>query len=124
MPSTAPSNVRTSNLHLGELKVQWDPIPHYYANGKLLGYRVYYHVYPYLNRMKTVNASSPDIHLLVIRGLKAAQRYRVSVAAFTSIGAGPRSPWTYVTTGTEMKQPYEKFKISIKSLGLEFREQS
>lgn len=38
--------------------------------------------------------------MVILRGLKAAHRYRISVVAFTSKGAGPQSYWRYITTGT------------------------
>ena len=37
--------------------------------------------------------------MVILRGLKAAQTYRISVAAFTSKGAGPQSSLRYITTG-------------------------
>ena len=97
MPSIAPSNVRVSNPQLGELKVQWDPIPPHAANGRLLGYRISYLESYWI---KYVNTTNPNTHMVLLRGLKLAQRYRISVAAFTSKGVGPQSSLIYVTTGT------------------------
>ena len=37
--------------------------------------------------------------MVILRGLKAASRYQIAVAAFTSKGAGTQSYWLYVTTG-------------------------
>ena len=100
MPSIAPSNVRVSNLQLGELKVQWDPIPQQQANGRLVGYRVYYDDYPYWYGLKTVDTNNT---MLVLRGLKVAHSYRISVAALTRVGSGPQSSRFYITTGTKLK---------------------
>ena len=97
MPSIAPSNFRVFNLQLGELKVQWDPIPPQAANGRLLGYRISY-VESYW--IKYVNITDLNTNMVVLRGLKLAQRYRISVAAFTSKGVGPQSSLIYVTTST------------------------
>ena len=97
VPSIAPSNVRVSNPQLGELKVQWDPIPPQAANGRLLGYRVSY-IESYW--IKYVNTTNPNTHMVMLRGLKLAQGYRISVAAFTSKGVGPQLSWIYITTGT------------------------
>lgn len=104
MPRTAPSNVRVSNIQLGNLKVEWDPIPQQTANGRLLGYRVYFYEYHGYSWIQTADTSNATVHMLVLRGLKAAQMYVISVAAFTSKGAGPRSPSVYFTTGTALQQ--------------------
>ncbi|XP_022786238.1 uncharacterized protein LOC111326491 isoform X2 [Stylophora pistillata] len=99
VPSTAPLNVRLTNLQSHEVKVQWDPIPPETANGILLGYRVFYQEYWYSGLLQSVDTKSPNAHMLVLRGLKSAQRYQISVAAFTSKGAGSRSYLRYITTG-------------------------
>ena len=82
------------------MKVKWDPLAQQYANGRILGYSVYvYEYYYYATFIKTVNTSSPGVHMVTLRGLKAAQRYRISVAAFTSKGVGPQPYYGYITTG-------------------------
>ena len=81
------------------MKVQWDPLPQQYVNGRLLGYSIYIYEYDYyVNYIKTVYSNSSGVHMVIVRGLNAAQRYRISVAAFTSKGAGPQS-YGYITTG-------------------------
>lgn len=88
-----------SNLQTGKVKVQWDPLPQRYANGRILGYSIYvYENDYYVNYIKTVYSNSSGVHMAIVRGLKAAQRYRISVAAFTSKGVGPQS-YGYITTG-------------------------
>lgn len=100
VPSRGPSNLRLSNVQTGEVKVQWEPLPQQYANGRILGYSIYVYEYDYYVRyIKTVNSNSPGVHMVIVRGLKAAQRYRISVAAFTSKGVGPQSYYGYITTG-------------------------
>lgn len=79
--------------------MQWDPIPPETANGILLGYRVFYQEYYYSGLLRSVDTKSPSVHMLILRGLKSAQRYQISVAALTSKGAGPRSYLRYFTTG-------------------------
>ena len=105
VPSTSPSYIRLSNLHLAEVKVQWNPLSQYYANGRLLGYRVYfreynsyYYYYSYLTR--SVNTSSANVTMVILRDLKQATTYQIAVAAFTSKGEGPRSYWMSITTGS------------------------
>jgi len=100
VPSRAPSNIQLSNLQSAEVKVQWDPLPQQYANGQLLGYRVYFNEYPYYSYLeKAVNTSSASVYMVILRDLKAVQRYGIRVAAFTSKGVGPRSYYLYITTG-------------------------
>ena len=79
--------------------MQWDPLPQQYANGRLLGYTVYYYEYYNWYLREVVNTSSPYVNMVTLRGLKSATRYYVAVAAFTSKGAGPQSSWLYITTG-------------------------
>ena len=99
VPSSAPSNVRLTNLQSHEVKVQWDPIPPETANGILLGYRVFYQEYWYSGLLQNMDTKSPNVHMLILRDLKSAQRYQISVAAFTSQGAGSQSYLRYITTG-------------------------
>lgn len=98
VPSSAPLNVRLKNLKHGEVTVQWDPIPPHTTNGILLGYRVYYRE-NFPSGTKSVDTTGPNVHKVILRGLKAAETYRMSVAAFTSKGAGPGSYRRYITTG-------------------------
>ena len=102
VPSIAPPNVTLTNLKHDEVMVQWDSIPPNTVNGILLGYRVYYREYYYYwssSAIKTVDTSGSNVHMVILKGLKAAERYSISVAAFTSRGAGPQSYWRYITTG-------------------------
>ena len=80
--------------------MQWDPLPQQYANGRLLGYTVYYYEYYNSYQREAVNASSPYVNMVTLRDLKSATRYYVAVAAFTSKGAGRQSYWQYITTGS------------------------
>ena len=82
------------------MEVQWDLLPQQYANGRLLGYRIYYYDY-YSYVTKTVNTSSPDVNMVTLRDLMSAQRYYIRVAAFTSRGTGPRSYQNSITTGED-----------------------
>ena len=106
VPSRAPSYIRLSNLHLTDLKVHWNPLSEQYTNGRLLGYRVYYREYtpryndyydPYLG--KSVNTSSANVTVVILRDLRQLTAYRIAVAAFTSKGDGLLSSWHVITTG-------------------------
>ena len=116
VPSTAPSYIRLSNLHLAEVKVQWNPLSQYYANGRLLGYgvyfreyRSYYYYYSYLT--SSVNTSSANVTMVILRDLKQATTYQIAVAAFTSKGEGPRSYWMSITTGNKQTSSYRSRSI-------------
>ena len=91
--------MRVSNVRFDQLKVQWNALPQQFANGRLLGYTVYYYEYYNSYVIKSVSTRSPYVNMVILRGLKAASRYQIAVAAFTSKGAGTQSYWLYVTTG-------------------------
>ena len=99
VPSRAPSTVTVSNVRYDQVKVQWDPLPRQFANGRLLGYTVYYYEYDNSYVRKSVSTGGPYVNMIILRGLKAATRYQIAVAAFTSKGAGTQSYWLYITTG-------------------------
>ena len=91
--------MRVSNVRFDQLKVQWNALPQQFANGRLLGYTVYYYEYYNSYVRKSVSTRSPYVNMVILRGLKAASRYQIAVAAYTSKGAGTQSYWLYVTTG-------------------------
>ena len=99
VPSRAPSYIRMTNVTFNQVKVQWDPLPQQFANGRLLGYTIYYHEYYYPHTKKSLKTRSPYVNMVILRGLKAATRYRIAVAAFTSKGVGTQSYSQYITTG-------------------------
>ncbi|XP_078352104.1 MAM and LDL-receptor class A domain-containing protein 2-like [Oculina patagonica] len=101
VPSRAPNGVRVSNVEFAsDLLVEWNPLPQYYANGKLLGYRIYYKENDdYWSPYKSVNTSSHYPTQFALKGLKIATRYVIAVAAYTSRGEGPRSKFEYAITG-------------------------
>ena len=101
VPSRAPRNIMVSNVWFDEVKVEWDALPQWFANGRLLGYTVVYQEVSYLRTtsVKTLDTNSPLANTVILRGLKTAHRYRISVAAFTSKGVGPQSYRKYITIG-------------------------
>ena len=104
-----------TNVRFDQVKVQWYPILHQFANGRLLGYTVYYIEY-YNWVVKSVSTSNPYANMLILRGLKAATRYELAVAAFTSKGPGPRSHWLYITTGDILCHSAGIFIVNFKIL--------
>ena len=109
VPSRAPSYIRMTNLRFDQVKVQWDPLPQQFANGRLLGYTIYYHEYYYTYTKKSLKTRSPYVNMVILRGLKAATRYQIAVAAFTSKGVGTQSYWQYITTGNILCHNAVKF---------------
>ena len=100
VPSRGPGGVRVTSFEfVSDLLVEWDPLPAYYANGKILGYIIYY-IDNALFQLKSVNTSSHFPTQFTLKGLKPALGYYVAVAAFTSKGVGPLSNVEYATTGT------------------------
>ena len=100
VPSRAPSYIRMTNVRFDQVKVQWDPLPQQFVNGRLLGYTVYfYESYKFYKLIKSVSTSGPFVNMVILRGLKAVTRYQIAVAAFTSKGAGTQSYWQSITTG-------------------------
>ena len=100
VPSRAPSYIRMTKVRFDQVKVEWNPLPQQFANGRLLGYTVYfYEYYNWYKLTKSVSTSGPFVNMVILRGLKAATRYQIAVAAFTSKGAGTQSYWQHITTG-------------------------
>ena len=100
VPSRAPSYIRMTKVRFDQVKVEWDPLPQQFANGRLLGYTVYfYEYYNWYKLTKSVSTSGPFVNMVILTGLKAATRYQIAVAAFTSKGAGTQSYWQHITTG-------------------------
>ena len=102
VPGRAPNNITFSEVKERQFKVTWNPLPHQFHSGRLLGYRVYFRrsaYYPIPFNSSNFVTSSPNVTWSLITGLEPAQRYDVSVAAYTSKGEGPHSSFYYVTTG-------------------------
>ena len=102
VPSKAPDGLRVTSFEFtSNLLVEWNPFPQKYANGKLLGYRIYYRDFNITwSTTQSVNTSSPNSTQVTLTGLKHAHEYLVAVAAFTSKGEGPQSADEYAITGT------------------------
>ena len=48
VPSSAPTGVRVNRFdYTYDLQVEWDPLPDHLANGKILGYTIYYMEFNY-----------------------------------------------------------------------------
>lgn len=106
VPSRAPSNIRFTNVKSTEVTVNWNPLSEQYANGRLLGYRVYFQetaYYSVSSNTSSVNVTTNSTRV-TLTGLRPGQRYHTYISAFTSKGAGPRSSFYYITTGRSLKR--------------------
>ena len=103
VPSSAPYGIRVTSVPFSSsILVYWNPLSQSYANGKILGYTVYYSHKQgsyYWSLAKSVNTSGANTTQSTLTNLKAGLQYRVAVAAFTSKGVGRMSYWFYATTG-------------------------
>ena len=105
VPSRAPSNITFTNVRSTEVTVNWDPLPEQYANGRLLGYDVYFQettYYPVSSNLSSVNVTTNSTSV-TLTGLRPGQRYHIYISAFTSKGVGPRSYFYYITTGRSLR---------------------
>ena len=83
----------------------WDVLPVQYANGRLLGYNVYYRSRQYYYYSDTiVRVNNTNLPQAILLNVQVGESYQISVAAFTSVGTGPRSPLLYVTKGKVCNQ--------------------
>ncbi len=115
VPSRAPNGVRVLSIGFtSDLLVEWDPLPQDYANGKLLGYTIYYiELNHYGGQIKSVNTSAHYPTQFTLKGLTPANEYLVAVAAFTSQGAGPLSFFVHAITGTFSNYYFYLLKLKV-----------
>ena len=101
VPSRAPNGLQVTSFEFtSDLLVEWNPLSQQYANGKLLGYTIYYRDYNiFWSTYKSVNTSNPSPTRFTLKGLKPAHEYLIAVTAFTSKGEGPWSAHEYAITG-------------------------
>lgn len=100
VPSRAPNGLRVTSFDFtSDLLVEWNPLPQQYANGKLLGYIIFYRENQDNSSYKWVFALGQSSSYFTLKDLKPAHQYQVAVTAFTSKGEGPWSDFIYVTTG-------------------------
>lgn len=92
VPSQPPHSVMITILSSQSMEVTWSRLPSNAINGRLLGYRVYYHSLK--NRAKVFNktVTGPDERNATLTGLGKFTTYKISVVAFTRKGEGVRSP--------------------------------
>ena len=70
------------------MEVTWSKPPSNEINGKLLGYRVYYHSTKNPDQVFNRTVTRPDERNITLTGLHKFTSYRVRVVAFTRVGEG------------------------------------
>ena len=89
---------------MNEFLVIWDPLPFQYANGRILGYNVYYKRPPhYFSSEKIARINDKNMPRAILPNIPTGDYYRISVAAFSSVGTGPRSYHVYKEKGKYIK---------------------
>ena len=96
VPSKAPSNIAAQNhTSLTRIPISWEPVPREFLHGFLAGYRVTYKaVYvgdlPVDSETVISRDVGPAITYLTLQNLVPLAVYRITVAARTNKGPGPR----------------------------------
>uniref|UniRef100_A0A8D0CGI7 protein-tyrosine-phosphatase n=1 Tax=Scleropages formosus TaxID=113540 RepID=A0A8D0CGI7_SCLFO len=92
-PSAPPQDVKCSSASSTALLVSWRPPPMENQNGALAGYVVRYQLVGTEAHTDPVEepAVPPTSGQLLLQGLEKWTQYHVTVAAFTSVGLGPKS---------------------------------
>ena len=99
-PSAPPSNITGDHDSSTSIVVQWNEVPQEHRNGEIQGYRVLYSDADGREKKKTVDAPTRETSLI---GLNKSTTYTIKVSAFTSVGDGPASSGTSVTTAEDSK---------------------
>ena len=90
------------NFQPNEIQVLWDAVEPQHANGQIQGYTVYYRdymYYYYAYHPENITVTDPNVFQMVLRDLHGGRKYQIAVAAFTSVGEGPQSPWVSIVVG-------------------------
>lgn len=105
---------------MNEFLVIWDPLPFQYANGRILGYNVYYksltHYYSSSEKIARINENMPRA---ILPNIPTGDNYKISVAAFSSVGTGPRSYHVYKRKGKYIKPKGEISRAQRSTVGKE-----
>ena len=89
VPSLPPQNVTVYNLSYDSFRLNWDPVPQEFANGRIQVYRVrVWKLSQWMSLGPNITTVSNRNTSALIGGLKADTRYKVNVSAFTAAGEG------------------------------------
>lgn len=92
VPSQPPHSIIITVLSSQSMEVTWSSPPSNAINGKLLGYRVYYHSTKNPENVFNRTVSEKNGRNVTLTGLGKFTTYRIRVVAFTSKGEGAASP--------------------------------
>ncbi|EDO43025.1 predicted protein, partial [Nematostella vectensis] len=98
-PSAPPLNVSGYNTSDSSLQLLWQPVEATHRNGRLVGYKIRYHVTGDL-----VNFAVSESRLLntSLTGLLPYTDYVITVCAYTGAGEGPWSAPVIIKTDEEV----------------------
>lgn len=105
---------------MNEFLVIWDPLPFQYANGRILGYNVYYKSRThYFSSQKIARINDTNMPRAILPNIATGDYYQISVAAFSSVGTGPRSYHVYKKKGKYIKIKGEISRTQRSTVGKE-----
>ena len=96
VPSAAPRNLTAWNESSTSMFLQWKPVAYEYADGVILGYRVYWHSAH--DDWQSLQVNGGEITSVVIDHLRMYMDYEFRISAFTSVGEGDKSPYVEART--------------------------
>lgn len=102
---------------MNEFLVIWDPLPFQYANGRILGYNVYYK--HYFSSEKIVRINDANMPRAILPNIPPGDYYQISVTAFSSVGTGPRSYRVYKEKGKYIKPKGESSRAQRSTVSKE-----
>ncbi|XP_074633719.1 cell adhesion molecule DSCAML1-like isoform X3 [Acropora palmata] len=119
VPSQPPTSVSITVLSSQSLKITWNKPPSNAINGKLLGYRVYYHSIKDPENVFNITVNDPNERNVTLTSLAKFSTYKISVVAFTRKGEGVASPGRRGATLEDIPGPpsnVHAVPVSIKTI--------
>ena len=93
VPSVSPRNVTVTRINSTAIRVTWMKLSLEDARGIIVGYFISYQTVD--SRTVSNTTTSYNVSSVVISGLKTGEKYGVTVACETKVGAGPASDIVY-----------------------------
>ena len=84
------------------INVSWSHIANDSVNGKLLGYKIFYHTLLDDGSYSTVTVGPSTLQVIIRENFNHTDVYEVLVAGFTSVGVGVKSESVVVHPGKEV----------------------
>lgn len=101
--------------------VKWNPLPVQDPNGRILGYNVYYKSFAqyYSEKINIARINDTNMPRAILPNIPTGDYYKISVAALTTVGPGPRSYHVYKTKGKYTKPKAEISRAQGSTVGRE-----